>query len=169
MPNDPYDELATPLGHFLIAFNGLEVALAGALMRILHQNDELVGHAFVAILGFRQKFELLKALAPLVSHDGAREKLLELLEDANTINEARNRFVHSDYSPVFGDDGDTLVFLHQRLKDFLRTPRTLSATELFKQYRPANPEELLDLANDASVLSDQLLRVSERFFPEAKS
>ena len=34
---DTYDNVAKPLGHFVFAFNDLEVAASGALMRLLEQ------------------------------------------------------------------------------------------------------------------------------------
>ena len=72
MAQDPYDELATQLGHFIVAFNGLEVALGGALMRLLKHDDEEIGAAFVAILGFSHKHALLTALAHKIPDQNAR-------------------------------------------------------------------------------------------------
>jgi hypothetical protein len=164
MTQNPHDELARSLGHFVMAFNDLEVALAGVLMRILQSNDEVVGNAFVVVLGFRQKSDLIKALAPRVQKQGVREELLELLDEAGTVNEARNRFFHSEYRPVYGDEGDTMGLLQQRLKDFLRH-RDFSAMEEFvKRTGPTKPEDITDLANDAASISQQMLRVSERFW-----
>jgi hypothetical protein len=40
---DQFDKLATALGYLVVAFNKLEVALAGALMYLLKQDDEVAG------------------------------------------------------------------------------------------------------------------------------
>ena len=47
---DKFDELAKALGHLVLAFNDLEVALGGALMYLLKQDEE-AGAAFTAHLG----------------------------------------------------------------------------------------------------------------------
>jgi len=51
---DQFDELAKALGYLVVAFNELEVALGGALMYLLKQDDE-VGAAFTAHLGAATK------------------------------------------------------------------------------------------------------------------
>jgi hypothetical protein len=98
MSDDPFLELATPLGILVIAFNELEVSLGGALMRILRNDDDYVGAVFVSVLGFEQRYRLLKALAPKIDDQGIRSEFLELLEQAKGIAERRNRYVHAEYT-----------------------------------------------------------------------
>jgi hypothetical protein len=70
-PPDHYDKVATSLGHLVIAFNELEVALGGALMHLLKQ-DEDVGAAFVAHLAASQKIRLLQELEGKIDHESSR-------------------------------------------------------------------------------------------------
>ncbi|MCP1747560.1 hypothetical protein [Bradyrhizobium japonicum] len=57
----------------VIAFNELEVALGGALMHLLKQ-DEDVGAAFVAHLGASQKIRLLQELDGKIDHEATRQE-----------------------------------------------------------------------------------------------
>jgi hypothetical protein len=55
MNRDPYEEVASPLGHFVMAFNEIEFAVAGAIMHLLDQ-EERVGGVFAALLNFCKRF-----------------------------------------------------------------------------------------------------------------
>ena len=90
------DALAAPLGNLVIAFNDLEIAMGGALMHILRNDDEFVGTVFISVLGFSQKYALLKALAVKLDNTKKRDDLLALLETARHLNEERNREPVSD-------------------------------------------------------------------------
>src|SRR5258708_7131058 len=131
MNHDPFQELATPLGVLVISFNDLEVALGGALMRILKNDDDYVGAVFVSVLGFEQRYRLLLALSGKINDPKVRESFLELLEDAKEIAERRNRFVHAEYTMVKSDDNQTVDFLHQRLKDFSKESRFDKLSNIF--------------------------------------
>jgi hypothetical protein len=100
MNHDPFQELATPLGILVISFNDLEVALGGALMRLLKNDDDYVGAVFVSVLGFEQRYRLLSALSVKIKESKVRESFRELLDDAKEIAERRNRFVHAEYTMV---------------------------------------------------------------------
>jgi hypothetical protein len=163
MAQDPYDELATPLGHFIVAFNGLEVALGGALMRLLKHDDEEIGAAFVAILGFSHKHALLTALAHKIPNQNTRTTFVGYLKEAKSINVSRNKYIHSEYISVLGEENEPLAFLHQRLKDSLKPNKASSMAAVFKAIQPVNPEDLTELANDASSLALNILTLSERF------
>src|SRR5258707_7816658 len=100
MNHDPFQELATPLGVLVISFNELEVALGGALMRILKNSDEYVGAVFVSVLGFDQRYRLFKALAILIVDLSTRKVFLDLFEESTGLVEQRHRFVLTQNSAV---------------------------------------------------------------------
>lgn len=159
MANDVYDDLATPLGHLVIAFNKLEVALTLALMTILKQ-DEKAASDF-ARLGFSHKFDRMTAL--LIEDDDIHKQLSELLDRAMRANEERNRLVHAEYTAVLGDNQEVLVFLHQKLRDFGKQGKDESLAEIFKHIKPINSEEVGAAANDAGTVANDLLVLSEKF------
>ena len=72
MQTPKYEELPAYLGNLVMSFNDLEIALGGALMRILKNNDDYIGAVFVSVLGFRQKYDLLRALAKKISANKGR-------------------------------------------------------------------------------------------------
>jgi hypothetical protein len=80
----------------VIAFNELEVALGGALMYLLKQ-DEDVGAAFVSHLGASQKIRLLQELEGKIDHETTRNEFHDLVCRADETNSQRNRLVHSEY------------------------------------------------------------------------
>jgi Lon protease-like protein len=164
MKKDPFLELATPLGVLIICFNELEVALGGALMRILKNSDEYVGAVFVSVLGFDQRYRLLKALAIQITDPTTRKEFLDLLEEARGVSERRNRFVHAEYTAVKDDDNETIAFLHQRLKDYSKESSFDTMANIFKYITPIDPEDLEELSNDASIIASRLLALSENFF-----
>lgn len=163
MNDGPYDDLAAPLGNLVIAFNELEIAMGGALMRILRNDDDFVGAVFVSVLGFFQKHALLKALASKLEDTNVRNELLEALEDARRFSEERNRFVHAGYTTVTGDSDEVMLVLHQRLKDFSKENLFSTANEIFKYIKPVNTEELKELSDDTAALAFRLLQLSEKF------
>lgn len=163
-----YGDLAAPLGTLVIAFNELEVSMGGALMRILKNEDDFVGSVFVSILGFRQKYALLVALAIKIENSSVRSELFDLLEAAKTISERRNRFVHAEYTPVKNAedvDKDVSYILHQRLKDFAKENHYSSSRDVFTFITPARGKDISELADEASQVAFSLLQVSERFYP----
>jgi hypothetical protein len=160
----PFLELATPLGVLIICFNELEVALGGALMRILKNSDEYVGAVFVSVLGFDQRYRLLKALAIQIADLTIRKEFLNLLEEARGVSERRNRFVHAEYTAVKNDDEETMAFLHQRLKDYSKESRFDTMANIFKYITPVDPEDLEELSNDATGIASRLLALSETFY-----
>jgi len=161
--SDPHDAIAAPLGHLVIAFNELEVALGGALMRLLKYEDDEIGSAFVAVLGFAQKHTLLKTLAHKITDDSVRNQFIEYLNNAKNYSEMRNRYIHAEYTSVPGIDGEEATFLHQRLKDFAKASRFRDSKDLFEYVRPTEPKEIIDLADHTAALAFAMLRLSERF------
>jgi hypothetical protein len=159
-----YTEEIALLGHLIVAFNDLEIAMGGALTRILlRQDDELVAAVFISVLGFSQKHALLKALAVKLDDAQQRSRLLKLLEKARHLNEGRNRYIHAGYTPVTGENDEVMLVLHQRLKDFSK--ETLDSTdEIFKYIKPINSAELVALSNDLADLASELSILSEEFF-----
>lgn len=121
MTRPKYDDLPTHLGNLVMAFNELEIALGGALMRILHNEDEYIGAVFVSVLGFRQKCDLLKALAIKTDDEHLRDEFLETLASANWISEERNRLIHAGYTTLMSDKNTIEVIVHQRLSSQSRS------------------------------------------------
>jgi hypothetical protein len=154
------DKLATALGHLIIAFNDLEVALAGALMYLLKQDGE-VGAAFVAHLGAATKIRLLQDLDGRIENESTRSEFREMVKHAEVINAERNRYIHSEYLSVSAAPEQLTV---RRLRDWNKQmdyPITISA--LAKKYvKAADEEEITELANDAAALATHLLELSQR-------
>jgi hypothetical protein len=113
-PPDHFDKVATSLGHLVIAFNELEVALGGALMHLLKQ-DEDVGAAFVAHLGAFQKIRLLQELEGKIDHEVTRQEFHDIVCRVDEINSQRNRLIHSEYWSVHASE-QLHVLLHRRLR-----------------------------------------------------
>jgi hypothetical protein len=159
---DKFDELATALGHLVVAFNDLEVALGGALMYLLKQDEE-VGAAFTAHLGVATKIRLLQDLDRRIEDENTRCEFSGLVKRALEINMERNRYIHSEYWSVPTTEQLT-VMLRRSLRNSnkpVNYPITIG--ELTKEYvNAANEEEIMDLANDAAQLAMHLLHLSER-------
>jgi hypothetical protein len=160
MSRDHYEEIASPLGHLVMAFNELEVAAAGAIMHILDQ-EERVGSVFVA-LNFSVKLKMLKSLEFKYEQHPRCNEFRQLVKDAEKINEGRNRFIHAEYWPVTEGD-DTMTILMRRLRDASKPLSEKSMNETFKIIMPANPEEVMELANDAAYVAFGMLQLSEKF------
>ena len=77
MSQSDYENLPAHLGNLVMAFDELEIALGGALMRILRNKDEFIGAVFISVLGFRQKYDLLKALAAKIDDKNLKGQFLE--------------------------------------------------------------------------------------------
>lgn len=158
------DALAAPLGHLVIAFNDLEIAMGGALMHILRNDDEFVGTVFISVLGFSQKYALLKALAVKLNNTKKRDELLALLETARRLNEERNRYVHAGYTSIMGDNDQVMFVLHQRLKDFSKESLFRMNDDSFRYIKQIDSGKLVSLANDTSILASELSVLSEQFY-----
>ena len=133
-------------------------------MRILKNSDEYVGAVFVSVLGFDQRYRLLKALAIQIADLTIRKEFLALLEEARGVSERRNRFVHAEYTAVKNDDNETMAFLHQRLKDYSKESQFDTMANIFKYITPVDPTDLEGLSNDASGVASRLLALSETFY-----
>ena len=108
---DMFDDLAKALGHLVLAFNDLEVALGGALMYLLKQDEE-VGAAFTAHLGVATKIRLLQDLDLKIEDENTRREFREMVKRAAEINTERNRYIHSEYWPAPATEQLT-VMLHR--------------------------------------------------------
>ena len=163
-PPDHFDKVATSLGHLVIAFNELEVALGGALMHLLKQ-DEDVGAAFVAHLGASQKIRLLQELEGKIDHESTRQEFHEIVCRVDEINSQRNRLIHAEYLSVQATE-QLHVLLHRRLRDFTRPVKfPVTMQELSKKYvQAADPEEIMELANEAAELAINLIQLSENLY-----
>jgi hypothetical protein len=163
MRRPPYEDLPARLGNLVMAFNELEIALGGALMRILRNKDEFVGAVFVSVLGFRQKYDLLKALAAKIENKGLKGEFLVALDSARAISEERNRYIHAGYTTIMRDQDTIEVVVHQRLRDFSKENLDDATVETFKYIKPIDTEQVTELSNDASALAFSILQLSERF------
>jgi hypothetical protein len=161
---DEYDDVARSLGHLVIAFNELEVALGGALMHLLKQEDD-VGAAFVAHLGASQKLPLLKDLEGKIDHEPTRREFHSIVERAAKINADRNRFIHSEYLSAEASE-DMRVLLLRRLRDAtMPVQYPITVQELSKKYiHTADPKEIMELADETAVLAIDLIQLSENLF-----
>jgi hypothetical protein len=161
---DHFDKVATSLGHLVIAFNELEVALGGALMHLLKQDDD-VGAAFVARLGASTKIRLLKDLESKIDDEPTRQEFHDIIEHVAEINSERNRFIHSEYWSVPATE-ELNVLLHRRLRDSTKPVKfPITLEELSKRYiQAADAEEIMDLANDAAELAINLLQLSQNLY-----
>ena len=159
---DKFDELAKALGHLVLAFNDLEVALGGALMYLLKQDEE-AGAAFTAHLGAAQKIRLLQDLDGRIENENTRREFREMVKRSAEINTERNRYIHSEYWPVPATEQLTAM-PHRSLRNFTKPVNyPITIGELTKEYvNAANEEEIMDLANDAAGLAIELLQLSER-------
>ncbi len=111
---------------------------------------------FVSVLGFDQRYRLLKALAIQITDPTTRKEFLDLLEEARGVSERRNL--------LKDDDNETIAFLHQRLKDYSKESSFDTMANIFKYVTPIDPEDLEELSNDASIIASRLLALSENFF-----
>jgi hypothetical protein len=112
----PYDELAAPLGSFIIAFNELELAVGAAIMNILDQ-EERVGAVFVALLPFSMKLKMIRALDFKIKGHPYQERFTRLVNRAQEINDDRNKFIHAEYWPVIDADTQTILMAMRRIRD----------------------------------------------------
>lgn len=158
-----YEELPAQLGSLVMAFNELEIALGGALMRILRNDDDFIGAVFVSVLGFRQKHDILKALSTKIENAEVKSDFLEALDSAKLISEERNRYVHAGYTTYMRDSETIEVVVHQRLRDFAKESLYDSTHEMFQYIKPINPQHLAELSDEASALAYSILQLSERF------
>ncbi|MCW2114420.1 hypothetical protein [Bradyrhizobium elkanii] len=163
-PPDHYDKVAISLGHLVIAFNELEVALGGALMHLLKQ-DEDVGAAFIAHLGASQKIRLLQELEGKIDHEATRQEFHDLVCRVDEINSQRNHLIHAEYMSVYVTE-QLPVLLRRRLRDFMKPVKfPVTIEELSKKYvQMADPEEITELANDAAELAINLIQLSENLY-----
>ncbi len=164
--DDPFEELAQSLGMLVMSFNELEIALGGALMHLLGQ-DEPTGGVFVSHLSAGSKIKLLEALSFKIKDDGVRNEFSELLRKVSETNAERNRFIHSEYwLDPDSSSGENPITLHRKIRD-AHHPATMPATikELSKHIRTVNADEVGEWANDAAILAMNLLEFSEKLRP----
>jgi hypothetical protein len=158
----PYDELAAPLGSFIIAFNELELAVGAAIMNILDQ-EERVGAVFVALLPFSMKLKMIRALDFKIKGHPYQERFTRLVNRAQEINDDRNKFIHAEYWPVIDADTQTILMAMRRIRDATKPLPTGDEAEAFKHITLADPDSLNGLAIDAFQVAQQLFTVSETF------
>jgi hypothetical protein len=155
---DKYDDIAKVLGYLVIGFNELEIALGAAIMRLLKQDDR-TGGIFVSLF-FKTKLDILKGLAAFkIESDDVRSDFYDLLTQAEAINTKRNRYVHAEYTTVGEEEYASIVTA--RLKDLHKYEFKDRLQTNFVSC--VNSDEMMDLANDASMLAVEILRFSERF------
>ena len=131
-------------------------------MRLLKQ-DERTGGIFVSLF-FKTKLDILKALAAFkIERDDVRTDFNDLLTQAEAVNAERNRYVHAEYTTV-GEDEDASI-VTARLKDLHKYEFKDGIETNFKYVSFVDADEMMDLANDAAMLADEILRFSERFNP----
>lgn len=162
---DPFEDLAEAIGMLVISFNELEIALGGALMHILGQ-DEQTGTVFASHLSASAKLKLLDALKFKIPEGPHKTEFEEQLERATEINSERNRFIHSEYWSH--EDGiDEPIVLHRKVRDAHHpTIYPISIGQLSKHIKTVSVEHINELANDAAMLASYILNVTERLRPE---
>jgi hypothetical protein len=164
MSTPTYKDLPAHLGNFIMVFNDLEIALGGALMRFLRNTDEYIGAVFVSVLGFRQKYDLLRALSSKIQNQDLKDEFLEALDSAKLISEERNRYIHAGYTTFMRDENTIAAIVHQRLRDFSKENLDDHITEEgFKYIHPIDLAHLAEITDDASALAFSILQLSERF------
>ena len=162
---DPFGDLAEAIGMLVISFNELEIALGGALMHILGQ-DEKTGAVFASHLSASAKLKLLDALKFKIPDGRYKDEFTEQLQRATEINSERNRFIHSAYWSH--EEGvEEPIVLHRKLRD-AHQPTTYPITigQLSKHIKTVSPTDIGDLANDATSLASDILHVAEKLRPE---
>ena len=166
IPDDPFEDLARAIGMLVISFNELEVALGGALMYLLNQ-DEATGTVFVSHLSAGVKINLLQGLTFKIADTGLREEFSELLKQAAEANTERNRFIHSeDWVDPDTSSGVKPLTLHRKLRDAHQpTAFPVTIKELSKYIKAVNADEVCDCANDAAILAMNLLEFAEKHRP----
>jgi hypothetical protein len=157
-----HDKVANVLGHFVLGFSELEIALGGAIMRLLKQDDR-VGAVFAGLLSFSNKLEVLHALDFKIERQDVRDQFKELLQKAREINTERNRLVHGEYRTVGSQDSYAMMV--SRLKDSHKYDFRDGIQTNLKYIQFFNVDRVMDLANDASLLSNTILNFSEQFNP----
>ena len=129
------------------------------------KQDEDVGAAFVAHLGTSQKIRLLQELEGKIDHEATRQEFHEIVCRVDEINSQRNRLIHAEYLSVQATE-QLQVLLHRRLRDFTKPVKfPVTMQELSKKYvQAADPEEIMELANEAAELAISLIQLSENLF-----
>ena len=162
---DPFEDLAEAIGMLVISFNELEIALGGALMHILGQ-DEQTGAVFASHLSASAKLKLLDALKFKIPDGRYKNEFIEQLQRATEVNSDRNRFIHSEYWSH--EEGvEEPIVLHRKLRD-ARQPTAYPVTvgQLSTHIKTVSSTEIGDLANDAASLASDILHVTEKLRPE---
>lgn len=94
-----FDEQAKVMGYMLIEWGGLEVRVGKLIARLLGQQDDWIAAIFAAELMFLPKLRLARSLLKAkIPDDDKRRPFEEALRKAETCNQKRNEYVHSDYS-----------------------------------------------------------------------
>jgi hypothetical protein len=166
VPDDPFEDLARAIGMLVISFNELEVALGGALMHLLNQ-DEATGSVFVSHLSAGVKINLLQGFAFKIADAGLKKEFSELLAQAAEANIERNRFIHSEYwvNPDTSSSAKPIT-LYRKLRDAHQpTAFPVTIKELSNYIRTVNAEEVSEWANDTAMLAMNLLEFAEKHRP----
>lgn len=156
----PYNQVAGPLGNFIMSFNDLELATGIAIMNMLDL-DERVGAVFTAMFSFAQKLQLIHALEFRIEGHPYRDRFLQLMGSAQKLGEHRNKYVHAEYFPIL-DAEKSIVVAMRRIRDATK-PLYGTDREPFKNLNVADAQQLTYLAQDAFLLAAEMATVSETF------
>jgi hypothetical protein len=163
MPLDHnFEQIAGPLGHFLIEFNYLEVDIGRLIARMLKQ-DDMVAAVFAAQLIFGAKLKLAETLIPLkVGFDlDLQNRASAVVRAARTVNEERNSFIHSEYLPVLDAKDNLLEVLKKKIRDSAKVLNVTDGETIDALLQPVNAEALKALADRANATALEMRKVAE--------
>lgn len=132
------DALAPALGRLVIVFGRLEFDLGKLVAAAVGVSDDAASDAVNAVLSFRQKLDIVAALAP--ERAPSPEDLLRIREAIGEMGEfeaQRNMYLHSQWGFFWGDH------IMER-----RKVRAARATGLKRSAEEANVVQIESLASD---------------------
>ena len=157
---DPtYEKIAGPLGHLIIEFNALELAIASLIARLLSQ-DEYVAAAFLRI-SFSERLTIARQITTIKVLDLDHRAAIETeLQNAQGINAERNAYIHSEYLGVGGDSADVLRGKHRdRVAAFLAP----DSAETHTFYPTVSVDHIIAQADKANNTAQNIRALAEKY------
>lgn len=158
-----FGPFAEPLGHVILEFNLLEIALGNMLARLLKANDS-VAAVFIAQMSFSQRLTILRMVAKaVILEEGMRKEFKHVFAKAEAVNTERNRYIHAEYMPTVGPDDRLMAMMFRRLRDSTKTADTSKGQTIFDLLTPLEPNTLQALANEIHLLTYDVRVLTEKF------
>jgi hypothetical protein len=157
---DPtYEKIAGPLGHLIIEFNALELAVASLVARLLSQ-DENVAAAFLTI-SFSARLTIARQITDIKVLDLEHRSAIETeLQNAQGVNAERNAYIHSEYLGVGGASPDVLRGKHRdRVAAFLAP----DSAETHTFYPTVRVDHIIAQADKAHNTAQNIRALAERY------